>query len=115
MNISEGLNHLVEKSKTDKATLNLLKNAFVSAGLYEPAAELRAFEKEHFKLTEAQLFEREEGKKFNLALQMTSVKIDDEKLSWKILRACQSFTKLKGKYSIKYAAKIEAEANTIFD
>ena len=109
------LKSLLESASKDVKTLNELKNLAVKLGQYELGAECRKLEKELFPISDEEVKAKERYKEIELVLRMVEVGFNSQKVYYKIDKTLELFRKKKGKFDLKDAAKIIADANRLFN
>jgi len=111
--MTELINCLIEKAKTDKSLLLKLKGLAVKSNQLELASKLKEMENEFFPLTEQQKNRLEMAGQYRLALQMSGVEISEE-LASLVGETVRTFLKKKGSFSVKDAAQLKEENNELF-
>lgn len=109
------LQQLLESASKDLKSLNQLKSLAVKLGQYELGAECRRLEKELYPITEEETKAIERYNEIELVLRMVEVGFNGKKVYYKIDKALELFRKKKGKFDLKDASKIIADANRIFN
>lgn len=109
------LKSLLESASKDVKTLNELKNLAVKLQQYELGAECRKLEKELYPVTEEEQLANDRIKEIDLVLRMVEVGFNSQKVYYKIDKSLELFKKKKGKFDLKDAAKIIADADRIFN
>jgi len=104
------LDPIYENAIKSKKALRSLKQAAIDAGCFELAAELRDSERELFPDTEDEKYART----VSLALRMVGINTD-HRTSWIIGKTIFSLSRKKGKFDLKTASEIQADAERIFD
>lgn len=109
------LKSLLESASKDVKKLNELKKLAVDLCQFELAAECRRIEKELYPITDEEKIATERIKEIDLVLRMVEVGFNGKKVYYKIDKALELFRKKKGKFDLKDAAKIIADANRLFN
>jgi hypothetical protein len=104
------LNELLEKAKTDKKSLKMLKETAVRCQQFELASQLRELETTIFPETD----EEKEAKNINVALRMVDLNVSND-VCWLINETLKTYSKMKGKFSAKDAAQLMAKRKELFD
>lgn len=105
---------MLEKAKTDKKSLLILKNMAVQMQQYELAAELRGIEIESFPESEEVKQSKHEAKQISTVFKMVGLNIPDD-TAWMILAIVRKYEEKKGDFSTSEAADIEIKTKNLFD
>lgn len=103
------LNDLLEKAKTDKKSLNMLKTTAIRCQQFELAAQLRELETSIFPESE----EEKEAKNINVVLRMVELNVPND-ICWLINETLKTYSKMKGKFSIKEATELIHKRKELF-
>lgn len=105
---------LLEKAKQSKESLIKFKSFVVSLQQYELAAEIRSLEVELFPEPTKYKKQRNHAHGLSVALNLVGIHCDHEsaRLAWKTFN---KVNKLKGKFSVEDAVKIQLENDKIFN
>jgi hypothetical protein len=104
---------LLEKGKTDRATLCALKIAAVRSQAFELASSLREMELKNFPETVQEKEAIEIGVNTALVLSMVGIKVQRRE-AWIIQQSIKQASKRKGKFSTENANNIRLLAHTYF-
>lgn len=100
---------LLDKCKTDKKSLKVLKNLSVDLQLYDLGAELRRIEKELFPESK----EEKQAKEIQIAMQMVEVNASVE-IAFVLGKLFDKIHEKGKEFSLKDAAEILAEKQKLF-
>ncbi len=111
--MKELLNELLEKAKSNKKGLIMLKECAVRCQQFELAANLRELENnfpEPAEVKEATKYASD----IQTALAMADIRPIDKKVCWLIGKVVEKHSKVKGKLSLKDIAEIVSKQEELF-
>lgn len=111
--MTEKLNELLEKAKTDKRVMLALKTAAVKASCFDLASELRQLETSLFPETEEIKKAKEIGRLNRISLGMVGINTDDAN-AWLISETMRYSSKMKGKFDTDTASKLKWDMHQLF-
>ena len=111
--ITNLLIQLFEESKKSKKELLSLKNAAVVCQQYELAANIRQIETTLFPETEETKAAKMLAKELQTLFKMVELDVKEE-ICWLVYQVVKGYSKKKGSFSLKDAAKLIAKRNDIF-
>lgn len=106
---------LIEAARKDRKLLKDLKELAVRYKQYELGCDLRNMEKEAFPETEEVKEAKEYASKVNMAFRMIDLNATNEKACWLLAKTVKAYEEKKGKFSLKDAAELSAQADRLFD
>lgn len=108
------LNKLLKKAKTDKPTLKALQNIAVQSQQYELAQQLRTMENNLFPESPQTKKAKEIDNAVRTIFGMVEVKIP-EGMGWLVSETMKRYNKKKGEFSMRDAAELVTTQNRIFE
>lgn len=108
------LSKLIEKAKTDKKGIAMLKNTAVRCQQYELAVMLREIEKTNFPETREVADAKKLAALLQGAIAMVGLNVSED-TCWLLNEVIKEFGKKKGEFSLRDASAIKARHEEIFD
>lgn len=105
---------MIEASKTNRKGLIRLKNALVTLQQFELSVFFRDIETKCFPETEEVKNAKDEARKLNTLFRMVGLNISDDNC-YLINETLKKHQKLKGKFSIEDAVKLQVKRDEIFE
>lgn len=107
------IKNLIAEANKDRKGLIRLKNAAVTLGQFELAAQLREIETKNFPETKAVKVAKEKAKELSSIFRLIDLKVSEDKC-WLIAETIKVYNKKKDKFTIKDAAILRAKEVELF-
>lgn len=111
--MEEQLTKLLEKAKTNRATMNHLIEAAISTQGYETVSKFREMEKEFYPETPEHAAAKKMAAQMQLLFRLVHLNLDLA-TSWVVTEAVKKYLKKKGKVDMLDSATLLAKQKEIF-